>query len=220
MMPPSRRRSAGRRRTTGRSAAGCGTIQPRSSGSQRLTTSPLYFTPAWPRGRRRAWGRRSATVEKAVWPCSAFLSVPRMSVSPTATSATWPLRTSALNSLYGICRPPGARNSAWPRASSSRTPRNHQSAVGRGAAERCPSTGRIWRAGQPETPAGGRCAHRSDHSRSGFLQLQLAGAAQARTTVRTFEKTSRSPSASTTTRSPSANSPSSTRSARGSSTRR
>jgi hypothetical protein len=38
------------------------------------------------------------TVENAVGP-SAFLSVPRITVSPTTTSATWPPRTSDLNSL-------------------------------------------------------------------------------------------------------------------------
>ncbi len=32
-------------------------------------------------------------------PSSAFFSVPWMTVSPTATSATWPPRTSPLNSL-------------------------------------------------------------------------------------------------------------------------
>ena len=53
-----------------------------------------------------------------------------MIVSPTATSATWPPRTSPLNSLYEICLPAGARKYAWPIASSVNAPRTHHNAAG------------------------------------------------------------------------------------------
>src|SRR6185436_13276234 len=53
-----------------------------------------------------------------------------MIVSPTWTSATCPLRTNPLNSLYVICFPAGARKYAWPIASNVRTPSTHHRAVG------------------------------------------------------------------------------------------
>ena len=74
-----------------------GTIQPISSGSHRLTTSPLNFTP-WASRSATSVGSSMRTAVKPVGP-SAFLSVPRIAVSPTKTSATWPPRTSGLNSL-------------------------------------------------------------------------------------------------------------------------
>ncbi len=74
-----------------------GTIQPSTSGSQRLMTSPLYFTPCASRSATRV----ASSIRTVVNPGgpSAFLSVPRIIVSPTNTSATWPPRTSDLNSL-------------------------------------------------------------------------------------------------------------------------
>src|SRR5690606_31577929 len=48
------------------------------------------------------------------------------------TSATCPLRTSALNSLYEMVRPPGVMKYAWAMASRNNPPRTHQSAVGLG----------------------------------------------------------------------------------------
>ena len=110
-----------------------GTTQPRISGSQRLTSSPLYFTPDCSRS-STSLGSSMRVVEKLPAPSSFFFSTPRMCVSPTATSATWPLRTSDLNSLYGICRPPGVRKNACPMARTSSAPSTHHRAVGRGPA--------------------------------------------------------------------------------------
>ena len=74
-----------------------GTIQLSTSGNQRLTTSPLYFTACASRSATRVVSSMR-TVVNPDGP-SAFFSVPRIMVSPTNTSATWPLRTSDLNSL-------------------------------------------------------------------------------------------------------------------------
>jgi hypothetical protein len=64
-----------------------GTTQPRISGSQRLTSSPLYFTPDCSRS-STSLGSSMRVVEKLPAPSSLFFSTPRMCVSPTATSDT------------------------------------------------------------------------------------------------------------------------------------
>src|SRR5687768_1278323 len=108
-----------------------GTTHPSISGSQRLTTSPEYFTFA-SSSSSTSFGSSTRVVVNAVPPFSAFFNVPWMIVSPTCTSATWPPRTMFLKSLYEICRPAGARKYAWPMASSVSTPSTHHKAVGFG----------------------------------------------------------------------------------------
>src|ERR671912_332173 len=106
-----------------------GTSHASTSGTQRLITSPAYLTPALSSS-STSFGSSMRVVVNVVGP-SAFLSCPRMVVSPTATSATWPLRTRLLNSLYGIWRPVGDSRYACASASITKAPSTHQMAVGR-----------------------------------------------------------------------------------------
>ncbi len=77
-------------------------IQPRSSGSQRLTTSPLYLTPRASSSSVSFGSSTRVVVNCLVWLGAdgiGSFSVPRIICSPTITSATAPFFTSSLNSL-------------------------------------------------------------------------------------------------------------------------
>ena len=102
-----------------------GMIQPMISGSHRLTNSPVYSTPD-ASSSSISCGSSMRAVLKVWVPLTSPLYVPRIVCSPTTTSVTCPPRTAALNSLYEIWRPAGARNHACINAISTRKPSTYQ----------------------------------------------------------------------------------------------
>ena len=99
---PRRRPSGGRRSSRRRRAAASGRIQPSSSGSQRLTTSPVYLTLLRLEllDELRILDARRGERSAAAGPSRRLLAACRGSSGRRpSTSATWPLRSSALNSL-------------------------------------------------------------------------------------------------------------------------
>src|SRR4030095_4040153 len=130
-----------------------GRIQPRISGSHRLTNSPVYFTPVASRS-SSSFGSSILVVLKFLLPSASRFRVPRMGCSTTYASASGPARTAVLNSLEESCRPVGARNHVWTRMSSRSPPRKYQ--IGPPArplvrSERR-SPGRLSRGFSPEPP--------------------------------------------------------------------
>ena len=86
-----------------------GIIQPSSSGSQRLTTSPVYFTLRCASS-STSFGSSTRVVVKARLLASCpSRSWPRIVWSLIVTSATLSAASSDLNSLYGMARPPGTK---------------------------------------------------------------------------------------------------------------
>jgi hypothetical protein len=129
MTPPSAPLMRRKKKLQTATSSTSGMTHPRISGSQRLTTSPVYFT--WCASRSStSFGSSMRVVVNCVValrpsPRGCFRR-PVIVVSPTLTSATCPPRRSALNSLYGTGCPAGAMNQACTIASSSRVPRTHQ----------------------------------------------------------------------------------------------
>ena len=111
MTPPSAPPMRRKKKLQTAKSSSSGMIQPRISGSQRLTNSPVYFTCARLEilDELRILDARGVEVRASPFGLRrAAASGARIDWSPTVTSATWPLRTSRLELAVGD-RLPGRR---------------------------------------------------------------------------------------------------------------